>query len=78
MNLRGEFERAWKSDDNHDSLLALVRRHQEQGLAVTEAYGILQRLWLDNGFDDCDESGPLQDNLEYVLESLWYDQPATK
>jgi hypothetical protein len=78
MNLRGEFETAWKAGGDHDSLLALVHRHQEKGLAVTEAYGILQQLWLDNGYDDCDHTGALQDNLEYVLEKIWYEQPATK
>jgi hypothetical protein len=78
MNLRGEFETSWKAGDDYDSLLALVHRHQGQGLAVSEAYGILQQLWLDNGFDDCDGSSPLQDKLEYVLEKLWYEQPATK
>jgi hypothetical protein len=78
MNLRGEFETAWKAGDDHDSLLALVYRHQQQGLAATEAYAILQQLWLDNGFDDCDRANPLQDNLEYVLEKIWYEQPATK
>jgi hypothetical protein len=78
MNLRSEFEKAWKAGDDHNSLLALVHRHEQKGLAATEAYGILQQLWLDNGFDDCDGPGPLQDNLEYVLEKLWYEQPATK
>ena len=78
MNLRGEFETAWRAGDDYDSLLALVDRHERQGLAVTEAYGILQQLWLDNGFDNCDGSGPLQDKLEFVLEKLWYEQPATK
>ena len=78
MNLRGEFESAWMAGHDHDSLLALVHRHQQQGLTATEAYGILQQLWLDHGFDDCDESSPLQDKLEYVLEKLWYEQPATK
>ena len=78
MNLRGEFESAWKAGANHDSLLALAHRHQQQGLSATDAYGILQQLWLDNGFDDCEEFGPLQNNLEYVLEKLWYELPATK
>jgi hypothetical protein len=78
MNLRGEFETAWRAGDDPDSLLALVHRHRQRGLAATEAYGILEQLWLENGFDDCDGSSPLQNNLEYVLEKLWYEQPATK
>ena len=78
MNLQSEFESAWKAGADHDSLLALVRRYQQQGLTVTEAYAILQQLWLDNGFDDCDGADPLQDNLESVMEKLWYEQPATR
>jgi len=78
MNLRGEFEAAWKAGDEFESLLALVHRYQKQGLAATEAYGILEQLWLDNGFDDCEHTTPLQDKLEYVLEKIWYEQPATK
>jgi hypothetical protein len=73
VDLRGEFETAWKAGHDQDSLLALVHRHQEQGLAAREAHAILQQLWLDNGFDDCDGSSPPQDNLEYVLEKLWYE-----
>jgi hypothetical protein len=78
MNLRGEFETAWKAGDDHDSLLALVHRHQQLGLAASEAYTILQQLWRENGFDDCESTNQLQDNLEYVMEKLWYEQPATK
>ena len=75
MDLRGEFETAWKAGDDYDSLLALVQRRQQQGFAPTEMYGILQQLWLDNGFDDCDGSTPLQDKLEYVLESSGMNNP---
>ncbi|MBI1831223.1 MAG: hypothetical protein HYR84_07225 [Planctomycetes bacterium] len=78
MSLRGEFEAAWKAGDDHGSLLALVHRHQQQRLPATEAYAILQRLWRENRFDDCHDANALQDNLEYVLERNWYEQPATK
>jgi hypothetical protein len=78
MNLRSEFEKAWRAGNDHDSLLALVHRHQQHGVPAHEAYGILQQLWLDNGFDDSEGTNPLQDNLEYVMEKLWYEQPATK
>jgi hypothetical protein len=78
MSLRDDFETAWKAGDDHDSLLALVRRHQEQGLGARKAYDMLQQLWLENGYDDCEGTNPLQDNLEYIMEKLWYEQPATK
>jgi hypothetical protein len=77
MNLRSEFETAWKAGNDHDSLLGLVHRHQQQGLTAREAYSLLHELWLDNGFDDSDGANDLRDNLEYVLEKIWYEQPAT-
>ena len=76
MHLRGEFEKAWRGGNDYDSLLTLVHQHQQRhGQTATEAYTILQQLWLDNGYDDSDEASPLQDKLEYVLEKLWYEQP---
>lgn len=78
MSLREDFETAWKAGVDHDSLLVLAHRFQDQGLGLREAYDILHQLWLDNGYDDCEGTTPLQDNLEYVLEKLWYEQPATK
>lgn len=77
MNLRSEFETAWKAGDDHDSLLDLVHRHQQQGLTAREAYALLHELWLNNGFDDSDGANDLRDNLEYVLEKIWYEQAAT-
>jgi hypothetical protein len=64
MNLRGEFETAWRGGNDFDSLLELVRRYEQNGLAPREAYWILQNLWLENGFNDSDGDNPLQDKLE--------------
>jgi hypothetical protein len=77
MNLRGEFEKAWKAGHDYDSLLSLVHEQQQRvGMNATEAYSILQQLWLENGFNDSHDANPLQDKLEYVLEKLWYEKPA--
>ncbi|HZZ82191.1 MAG TPA: hypothetical protein VFE62_27080 [Gemmataceae bacterium] len=78
MGFRTDFETAWRAGGHHDSLLALVRRYQEQGLGARDAYDVLHQLWLDNGYDDCEGTSPLQDNLEYIMEKLWYEQPATR
>jgi len=79
MNLRGEFESAWRAGGDYDSLLTLVHRYQQQhAVTSTEAYATLQQLWLDNGFDDGTYETPLQDKLEYGVEKLWYEQPTTK
>ena len=75
MNLRGEFEIAWKAGEDHDALLELVHH---QGVPPGEAYQILHQLWLECKFDDVERSSTLKDNLEYVLEKLWYECPATK
>ncbi|MBV9558460.1 MAG: hypothetical protein JO254_15430 [Pseudolabrys sp.] len=77
MNLRGEFEKAWRAGNDYDSLLMLVHELQRRnGMSATEAYSVLQQLWLDNGFNDSPDANPLQDRLEYVMEKLWYEQPA--
>jgi hypothetical protein len=74
MNLRGEFEKAWKAGQDYDCLLTLVHEQQRRlGMNATEAYAILQQLWLDNGFNDSADTNPLQDKLEYILEKLWYE-----
>jgi hypothetical protein len=75
MNLRAEFEIAWRAGKDHDALLELVHA---QGLPPKEAYQVLEQLWLDCGFDDVEQASPMQDNLEYVLEKIWYESPAEK
>ena len=72
MNLRSEFETAWTAGNDADFLLAVVRRYQQQGLQGLEAYRILEKLWLDCGFNDSDVDSDRRNNLEYVLETLWY------
>ena len=73
MNLRAEFETAWKAGNDHDSLLELVHRYEQIGLAPRETYWILHKLWLDCGFDNSDGTSSLQDNLEYILDKVWYE-----
>jgi hypothetical protein len=78
MSLKDEFLAALHRGDDHDTLLDLVHRHQDQGLSSLEAYQILQQLWLEFGFNKIEEGSSLQDNLEYVLEKIWYECPATE
>lgn len=59
MDLRSEFELAWKGGGDFDSLLELVHRHERQGLAPREAYWILHKLWAKCGYDDCEQSDEL-------------------
>jgi hypothetical protein len=76
MMFKQEFIKAWRAGQGHQALLALVRRHQTQGLAPQEAYRTLQQVWQEQGFDRQQESGALQDVLEGVMERIWYECPA--
>jgi hypothetical protein len=76
MDLRHDFLVALQAGEDHYRLLELVHRHQEAGITPTTAYETLERIWLDFGFDDSHEQSELRDNLEYVLEKIWYECPA--
>ena len=76
MSLKNEFVAAWKAGTGDHALLELVHRFQAQGMSARDAYWALHELWVESGFNDSVESSPLQDNLEYVLERLWYECPA--
>lgn len=72
MDFKQEFLAALKGGQDADCLLGLVSRHQAQGLTCEQAYQDLEQLWLDFGFNRTDEGGNLQDNLEYVMERVWF------
>ena len=76
MTLRDEFLNALRSGAGHDALLDLVHRHQAKGMSPQEAYRVLQQIWQESGFDGAEGGGTLQDNLEYVMEKVWYECPA--
>lgn len=76
MDLKHEFLKALRGGEGHDQLLELVHRHLVAGMAPQMAYDTLEGIWLDFGFDDSDEQSDLRDNLEYVLEKIWYECPA--
>jgi hypothetical protein len=78
LNLNHEFLTALRDGVDHDSLLELVHRHQAQGLNPPEAYGILHQAWLEFGFNSSEEESDVRDNLEYVMEKIWYECPAPR
>ena len=78
MSLKDEFRMALRDGEDYDALLELAHRHQAQGLPPQEAYAILHEIWLEFGFDKADESSRSQDDLEYVMEKIWYECPAPK
>lgn len=78
MNLKEEFLTALRDGEDYDALLELVHRYQAQGLPPQEAYAILHQTWLEFGFDKIEEGSRLQDDLEYVMEKIWYECPAAE
>jgi hypothetical protein len=72
MNLTQDFLAALTSHMDHDALLDLVQRHQAQGMTLDAAYDILEQIWLDFGFATSEEDSPLRNDLEYVMEKVWY------
>ena len=77
MDLRTEFVTSLQRGDDHDALLELVQRFVSAGMPPQEAYQVLHEIWLERGFNKVEEGSDLQDNLEYVLEKVWYECPAT-
>jgi hypothetical protein len=76
MDFRQEFLTALKNGTDADSLLDLVSRYQAQGLMPQQAYQLLHELWLEFGFAQRDGDSRIQDDLEYVMEKVWYECPA--
>ena len=77
MNFKNDFLNALRTGKDYDALMELVRRYRVQGLSHDAAYETLHEIWLEYGFDKKDaEEGTLQDNLEYVMEKVWYGCPA--
>ncbi len=77
MDLRTEFLTALRRGDDHDALLELVQCYQSAGMSPPQAYQLLHGLWLQFGFNKIEEGSDLQNNLEYVLEKVWFECPAT-
>ncbi|MGH7171231.1 MAG: hypothetical protein ACRELF_01250 [Gemmataceae bacterium] len=67
---------ALRAGKDYHALMELVRRYQMQGLSLDAAYGSLHQIWLEFGFDKVEEGSRLQDDLEYVMEKIWYECPA--
>jgi hypothetical protein len=75
MSLKQDVLVALHAGEDHDSLLDLVRRHQALGMGHREAYEVLEQIWREFAFDKNEEGGALRDNLEYVMERVWFQTP---
>jgi hypothetical protein len=72
MPFKQEFLTALRSGTDHRALLEIVRRHHGGDEAEKGAYEVLEQIWRDLGFDESAEPSPLRDELEYVMERVWY------
>lgn len=76
MTFKQEFLSALKGGKGYQTLLEMVRRFQKEGLLQQQTYDDLQEIWLEFGFDNRQDGGDLQNNLEAVMEKVWYECPA--
>jgi hypothetical protein len=58
------------------SLVDAANKLQADGVSVDECYQALQQIWLDFGFDDADDENPVRNDLETVMEKLWFQAKA--
>jgi len=72
MSFKQEFLTALESGNDHPALLEIVRRHYGGKETEREAYDALEQIWRDLGFQESDQDSPLRDELEYVMERVWY------
>jgi hypothetical protein len=72
MSLKREFLTALRSGVGHGKLLEVVQRHQAQGMTPQESYDVLEEIWREFGFNEKEGGGPLRDDLEYVMEKVWF------
>jgi len=69
-----QLREALEQEAKYGSLRNLVRDYYAAGWTKDEAYHSLQQIWLDYGYDDDDHDEPdaKRDQLEYLLERVWY------
>ncbi len=72
MNFKHDFETALHASEDYHTLMELVSLHIAQGMSVDVAYEALHQIWLEHGFDKGCADSTLQDNLEAVMEKVWY------
>ena len=56
-------------------LLQLVREIQQVAGQKRAVYEILHEVWSELGFDLRSDGGKMQDDLEYLMEAVWFECP---
>ena len=75
MDLGQEIDRALRCGKGYDFLLELVRQYQARGLSAQASYDALEQLWRDSGFDEPGTGTQARDDLESVMEKIWFECP---
>jgi hypothetical protein len=75
MNFSQALIAAVEAGSSHQEPLDLIHRYQEQGLTSPEIYQYLQQIWLEFGFDSVDAGGRTRDELEFLMERVWFAPP---
>jgi len=75
MGLKQEFLAALRAGTSYQGLMELVRVQQAQGMTPEIPIRNSKRFWLEYGFDKEVDDGPLQNNLEAVMQKVWYGSP---
>jgi hypothetical protein len=72
MSFKQEILAALNGGKDHLALLEIIRRHQVSGQTAEESYDLLQQIWLEFGFHQSEDDSPFRNDLEYVMERVWY------
>jgi hypothetical protein len=72
MSFKQEFLTALQSRKEYQDLIEIVRRYYGGKDTGREAYDALEQIWRDLGFQESVQDSPLRDELEYVMERVWY------
>lgn len=75
MSFKQEFLRELHSGADSKQLLKIIHKHEPAVENLRVTYDALQEIWLEFGFDASDEGGTLRDELEYVMEKVWFQCP---
>jgi hypothetical protein len=72
MNITHELLVALESGETHETLLRRLHDYESKGLASKELYRVLEQIWLEHGFGAKDGGGSLREDLEFIMEKLWF------
>jgi hypothetical protein len=77
MTFQKEFSIALEAGAAFSALQDIVQRHHAMGMTLQQVYDDLHSIWLQHGFDDDPNDSPIRNELEQVMEKVWYERPNT-